>query len=58
MVFYKGNDVEQNFHEVFQYYTDSTFVNDGVDIRIKSDGGTAKVWDVIYFIHRTQNAQF
>ena len=58
MGFYKGNDIEQNFHEVFQYYTDSTFVNEGVDIRITSDGGTAKVWDVIYFIQRTQNAQF
>ncbi len=58
MGFYKGNNTEQNFHEVFQYYTDSTFVNEGVDIRIKSDGGTAKVWDIIYFIQRTQNAQF
>lgn len=58
MGFYKGNDVEQNFHEVFQYYTDATFVSDGVDIKIMSDGGTANVWDIIFFIQRTQNAQF
>jgi len=54
--FYKGNDTTQNFHEVIQYYTDSTFVSDGVDIKIMADGGTAKVWDIIYFIQRTQNA--
>jgi hypothetical protein len=56
MGFYKGNDTTQNFHEVFQYYTDSTFVSDGVDIKIMSLGGSAKVWDIIYFIQRTQNA--
>lgn len=56
MGFYKGNDTTQNFHEVFQYYTDSTFVNDGVDIKIMSHGGIASVWDIIYFIQRTQNA--
>ena len=55
MGFYKGNDTTQNFHEVFQYYTDSTFVNDGVDIKIMSHGGSATVWDIIYFIQRTQN---
>ena len=58
MGFYKGNDTIQNFHEVIQYYTDATFVNDGVDIKIMADGGTAKVWDIIYFIQRTQNANF
>jgi hypothetical protein len=56
MGFYKGNDTTQNFHEVFQYYTDSTFVSDGVDIKIMSHGGSATVWDIIYFIQRTQNA--
>lgn len=56
MGFYKGNNTTQNFHEVIQYYTDATFVSDGVDIKIMADGGTAKVWDIIYFIQRTQNA--
>jgi len=52
--FYKGNDTEQNFHEVFQFYADSDFVSNGVTLKINSDGGTAKVWDIIFFIQRTQ----
>ena len=53
--FYKGNDTIQNEHEIFQYYTDTNFVQNGVEIRIKAHGGTAEIWDVIYFIQRTQN---
>lgn len=56
MVFHKGNDVEQNEHILVQYYTDSSFVADGVELKIQSHGGTAKIWDIIYFIQRTQNA--
>ena len=52
--FYKGNDTEQNFHEVFQYYADSDFVSNGVTLKINSDGGTAKIWDIIFFVQRTQ----
>lgn len=58
IVFHKGNDVQQNEHVLVQYYTDSTFVTDGVELKIQSHGGTAKIWDVIYFIQRTQNANF
>ena len=54
--FYKGNDTVQNEHEIFQYYTDANFVQNGVEIRIQAHGGTAEIWDVIYFIQRTQNA--
>ena len=54
--FYKGNNTIQNEHEIFQYYTDTNFVQNGVEIRIKAHGGTAEIWDVIYFIQRTQNA--
>jgi len=53
--FYKGNDTIQSEHEIFQYYTDTNFVQNGVEIRIKAHGGTAEIWDVIYFIQRTQN---
>ena len=53
--FYKGNDTIQNEHEIFQYYTDANFVQNGVEIRIQAHGGTAEIWDVIYFIQRTQN---
>jgi hypothetical protein len=55
IAFYKGNNTIQNEHEIFQYYTDSNFVQNGVEIRIKAHGGTAEIWDVIYFIQRTQN---
>ena len=54
--FYKGNDVEQNAHEVFQYYIDSNALANGLTPKIQSHGGTAKIWDIIFFIQRTQNA--
>ena len=56
IAFYKGNNTIQNEHEIFQYYTDANFVQNGVEIRIQAHGGTAEIWDVIYFIQRTQNA--
>lgn len=54
IAFYKGNDVEQNFHEVFQFYADADFVANGATLKITADGGAAKVWDIIFFIQRTQ----
>jgi hypothetical protein len=56
LMFPRGNDVEHNFHNVFQYYVDADFVTNGATWRIKSTGGTVQVWDIIYFIQRTQNA--
>jgi len=56
--FPKGNDVDHDFHQMFQYYTDADFVLNGTDWKITSNGGSAKIWDVIYFIQRTQNADF
>jgi len=55
ITFPKGNDAEHNYHGVFQYYADSDFVANGSQIEITAVGGTAKVWDIIYFIQRTQN---
>ena len=55
ITFPKGNDAEHNYHGVFQYYADSDFVTNGSQIQITAVGGTAKVWDIIYFIQRTQN---
>ena len=52
--FYKANDEPQSFHEVYQYYSDQDFVDNGVTLTINSDGGTAEVWDIIFFIQRTQ----
>jgi hypothetical protein len=54
LAFYKGNNTEQNFHEVFQFYADSDFVSNGATLKIESVGGTADVWDIIFFIQRTQ----
>ena len=56
--FPKGNDVDHDFHQMFQYYTDADFVTNGTDWKITANGGSAKIWDIIYFIQRTQNADF
>lgn len=52
--FHKGNDVPQAEQVVAQYYTDAGFVADGVQLKMTADGGTVRIWDVIYFIQRTQ----
>ena len=56
--FPKGNDISHDFHQMFQYYTDADFVTNGTDWKITANGGSAKIWDIIYFIQRTQNADF
>lgn len=56
LTFPRGNDVEHKFHSIFQYYVDADFVTNGATWRIKATGGSAQVWDIIYFIQRTQNA--
>jgi len=53
--FPKGNDVEHEFHQVFQYYADQNFVDNGSLLKLTSTGGTAKVWDIIFFIQKTQS---
>jgi len=52
----KGNDSEHVENIMMQYYTDATFVADGVQLKVNSVGGDSLIWDVIYFIQRTQNA--
>ena len=54
--FPKGNDVDHDFHGVFQYYADSSFLTYGTDWKITAVGGSAKIWDIIFFIQCTQNA--
>lgn len=56
LTFPRGNDIEHNFHSVFQYYVDEDFIDNGSKWRITANGGTAQIWDIIYFIQRTQNA--
>jgi len=54
--FYKGNDATQNQHIMFQYYLDANALANGLTPKIQADGGSAKVWDIIFFTQRTQNA--
>ena len=53
--FPKGNNVTHEYHQVFQYYADSSFVNNGSQWKITSNGGDANVWDIIFFISKIQN---
>lgn len=54
--FYKGNDTEQNQHIMFQYYIDSNALTNGLTPKITSVGGASKIWGIIFFIQRIQNA--
>lgn len=56
--FTKGNNVDHDFHQVFQYYADSSVLTYGLDWKITSTGSDGLIWDIIYFIQRTQNADF
>jgi len=53
--FPKGNDATHEFHQIFQYYATADFVESGSQWKITATGGTAQIWDVIYFIQKTQN---
>ena len=53
--FPKGNDVTHDYHQVFQYYADADFVTNGSYWQITATGGSATVWDIIYFIQKTQS---
>ena len=39
---------------MFQYYIDQDFIDNGATIKIKTVGGSATVWDIEYFIQRSQ----
>jgi len=55
IAFPRGNDEMHEFHQVFQYYADQNFVDNGSLLKATSMGGTAKIWDIIYFIQKTQS---
>jgi len=50
----KGNNVTHEFHQVFQYYADESFVDNGSQWKIKATGGVASIWDIIFFISKIQ----
>lgn len=55
ITFPKGNDVEHDHHAVFQYYADSNFISNGSQWKITAVGGTAQIWDIIFFIQKVQS---
>ena len=54
ITFPKGNNLTQVESFIVQYYTDADFVANGVQMKFLPVGGDVKIWDVIYFIQRTQ----
>ena len=55
LAYIKGNAIPQVFHNMFQYYIDQSFLDNGASLYIQSHGGTSTIWDIQYFIQRTQN---
>ncbi len=55
LFFGKGNNEWHEFHEVFQYYSDTDFVTNGNRWKLEPVGDTIYIADVIIFIQRTQN---
>lgn len=55
VTFPKGNGVEHPFHQVFQYYVDEDFMTNGNYWQLTAVGGAILVWDIIFFIQRTQS---
>lgn len=53
--FIRGNNVAHEFHQVFQYYITPDFIASGSNWKINAIGGTAQVWDIIFFIQKTQS---
>lgn len=55
LFFGKGNDVWHEYHEVFQWYADDDFVENGNVWRVQSFGADVSIANVVFFIQRTQN---
>jgi hypothetical protein len=53
--FPRGNSVEHPYHQVFQYYVDEDFMTNGNYWQLTAVGGAILVWDIIFFIQRTQS---
>lgn len=52
--FVRGNATPEIFHTMFQYYIDQDFIDNGAIIKVKTVGGSGTIWDIEYFIQRTQ----
>jgi hypothetical protein len=54
ITFPKGNNVEHSYTKIFQYYADANFVANGLNIKMLANH-SGSIYDIIYFIQRTQN---
>lgn len=52
-IFVKAANTEQDFTETFNYYTASTFLSNGGDIKVKAGIGTLSIYDISFLITRT-----
>lgn len=57
VTFPKGANVEQSFAKTFQYYADEDVVTNGLEVKIQASH-SGSIYDVIYFIQRTQNHKY
>ena len=57
VIFPKGANVEQSFAKTFQYYADEDVVTNGLEVKIQASH-SGSIYDVIYFIQRTQNHKY
>jgi hypothetical protein len=57
ITFPKGNNVEHSFAKTFQYYADEDVVTNGLEVKIEASH-SGSIYDVIYFIQRTQNHKY
>lgn len=55
IAFPKGNDAEHDEHFIVQYYADQNFVDNGSTWKMTAVGGSVDVWDIIFFIQKTQS---
>jgi hypothetical protein len=55
IIFPKGNNVTHEYHGVFQYYVDQDFIDNGSSWKVTADGSTCHIWDIIFFIQKTQS---
>jgi hypothetical protein len=57
ITFPKGNNVEHTFSKTFQYYSDADVVANGLEVDILASH-SGSIYNVIYFIQRTQNHKY
>jgi hypothetical protein len=57
VTFPKGNSVEHTFAKTFQYYADEDVVTNGLSVKMIANH-SGQIYDVIYFIQRTQNHKY